>query len=114
MSTASIKKIAGSLAGCVLGGLLVTSAYRVQGGVPSAMLPYGCALGAAIGLAVASNWVRLTIAGAAVGAISGLTIFQCLPCDGSNFIMPAFGAALGWLTSAVLRVVSRTSHPPAA
>jgi len=110
----AIQKIIATLIGCAVGGSLVTLAYRVQGGLPSAMLPYGCALGAAIGLAVAAQWVRLHLAAASVGAVSALTLFQCLPCDGSNFIMPVFGFVAGWEASRLVTAVARFVASPAA
>ena len=102
-------KLAPTMLGCVVGGTLVSLAYHVQGGAPLAMLPYGCGVGAAIGYGVASGWIRPPFAAASAGAVVALTFFQCLPCDGSNVMMPALGALAGWGASVVATLANRTT-----
>jgi hypothetical protein len=108
------KNVLAGAVGCFVGGLLVSHAYGVQGGTPTHLLPYGCLLGASMGVAVAAHWIRARVAAAATGSIAALTSFTCLPCDGSNFIMPAFGAVTGWGVAVIWNIVTRTPRPPAA
>ena len=111
-AVAARSKMIAAVFGCIIGGPLVAFAYHVQGGLPVEMLPYGCGLGAAIGYALASRWIRPAVAAASAGAVSGLTLFQCLPCDGSNVIMPAFGALISWGASVVVTLVNQTARSP--
>lgn len=114
MSVRNWKTVLAGVVGCLIGGLLVSRAYSVQGGTPTHLLPYGSLLGVSIGVAVATRWIRARVAVAATCSIFALTFFTCLPCDGSNFVMPAFGAATGWGVAAVLGIITRNSSPPAA
>jgi drug/metabolite transporter (DMT)-like permease len=116
-AVAARSKMIAAAFGCIIGGPLVAFACHVQGGLPVEMLPDGCGLGAAIGYAVASRWIRPAVAAASVaaasaGAVSGLTLFQCLPCDGSNVIMPAFNALISWGASVVVTLVNQTARSP--
>lgn len=89
-----------TLAAAVTGGItaaLTGHAAIVQQVDPS-LAWAGGAIGVTLGAALATGHASLRFTGAVLGSLVSLQFFKCLPCDGSPFIMPIFGALVGGIT----------------
>ena len=88
-------RVIGLVVGSVLGAILTSYAFHVQGGTGQSFAFVGAIVGGFTGYTAMTRQLRLHYLGAAVGSIAALTLFQVPVCDGSHFGMPAIGAAAG-------------------
>jgi hypothetical protein len=89
-------------------GVLTWHASIIQG-ADCRLAWIGAAIGIGAGWAFAFGQVSFRCIGAVVGSLVSLQFFRCFPCDGSNFIMPSFGAIVGALHGWGLQVMSGTN-----
>jgi hypothetical protein len=111
--TGSIQmRLIGSICGTLLGAVVTTYAYKVQGGLGQSFAFAGGVIGGIAGFTAVTRQLRLQYLGAAIGSVAALTLFQVPVCDGSHLVMPAIGAAIGASLGAIPQSIldRKTAH----
>ena len=95
------KRLIGSICGILIGAVVTSYAYMVQGGLGQSFAFAGGVIGGISGFTAVTRQLRLHYLGAAIGSVAALTLFQVPVCDGSHLGMPAIGAAIGAFLGAI-------------